>query len=531
MKPSCYCTISTDGAMKDLLGLVNSLSLNMPGSKLYILSDTTSKEYIENDNFPLNIDIHWKISLDKYTGKRRNDMVKEGLWSDFQMEKTNSLLWAFDKGEEDVMFLDADIFVLRPIEFSNYNGEDVILSPHNIRKRDEDQYGKYNGGVFWTKNRDTIQTWRDHFEGSRYYDQACLEDVARLHSTYEANDGLNMSWWRVLQSDNNPNDIVKRFKVEDDGAYYGDYPLQFIHTHLYSRTNGIAMFNRLMVRLTLACKDIRNGLLMIRHVQGKWNVFIPKQPMPGMWNHKNDSFRELAKMWEVNGFANLEQIQGLGNCWFGVPGGCLLYDRPTLLWYAQDPQVKQAKISLFGNPTPEDNGKPWVFWARRPLILETQKDTFRKNDKNHNVVFIGNIENAVQGKYRSDDWGAVIDDFHLTRGSSYKFTHEEYLDRISRSKYGLCLRGFGSKCHRETELMGVGTIPIITPGVDVDSYAEPLIEDVHYVRVNKPDDITNIIREINKEKRESMSKQCIEWWERNCSLHGSFKTTLSQVFN
>jgi hypothetical protein len=67
--------------MKDLLGLVNSLSLNMPGSKLYILSDTTSKEYIENDNFPLNIDIHWKISLDKYTGKRRNDMVKRMLCS------------------------------------------------------------------------------------------------------------------------------------------------------------------------------------------------------------------------------------------------------------------------------------------------------------------------------------------------------------------------------------------------------------------------------------------------------------------
>jgi len=506
------------------------MSLNMPGSKLYIMCDSITKKYVENDVFPMNLDIHWKISLDKYTGKRRKEMEADKTFSEFLKEKANCLLWAFDEGEKDVMFLDADLFILRPIEFVGYEGQDVILSPHNIRKRDEERFGKYNAGVFWTKTRETIHTWLEHFEGSRYYEQACLEDVARIHSTYETHDGLNMSWWRVFQSDIHHNEIIKRFDIKDDGVYYGEYPLQFIHTHLYDMTGVTGLFNKIMVKLTLSCKDIRNGLLMYKCIQGKWGVFIPKQPMPGMWGHTDDSFRELAKMWDIKGFVKFEKVQGIGNCWFGIPGGCLLYDRPTLSWYTSDPQAKQAKISLFGNPKPLNGGKPWIFWARKPSLLESKKNLFRKNIKEHNVVFIGNIENSVQGTYRSDHWESVVDDFHLTRGTTHKFTHEEYLDRISKSKFGLCMRGFGPKCHRETELMCVGTIPLVTPDVDVESYAEPLVENVHYIRIEKPDDITSVIRDIDEKTRERMSKSCIEWWERNIGLVGSFKTTLSQVF-
>jgi len=71
---------------------------------------------------------------------------------------------------------------------------------------------------------------------------------------------------------------------------------------------------------------------------------------------------------------------------------------------------------------------------------------------------------------------------------------------------------------------------LVTPDVDVESYAEPLVENVHYIRIEKPDDITSVIRDIDEETRERMSKSCIEWWERNIGIVGSFKTTLSQVF-
>jgi hypothetical protein len=543
MKPSAFCTIATNGAMKDLLALVNSMSLYMPGSRLYVLCDTETKEFVERDYFPNKIDIRWKISLNAYTNKNREQMEKEKIWSDFQMEKTNSLLWAFEEGEPDVMFLDADLFILKGIVFEGYSGEDVALSPHGIRKVFEDKYGKYNGGVFWTKNKDAIQTWRDHFVTSRYYDQACLEDVARIHSTYEFHMGYNMSWWRIFQGDQSPNELVQRFSLKDDELYYGDHPVYFIHTHLYDDPNANPVvrkmtlaFNKLMVDIYTKTKDIRTALLLLRHIQERWNVIIPKQPVGGIWNHTNDSFRELAKMWNIKKLAKLEEVEKIGNCWFGAPGLCLLYDRDTLKWYGLDPLAQSSRLSLIANPSPDEipseNGKnlPWIYWARRPVLLESRKNTLRTNEKDHSIVFIGNIENSVQGQYRNTNWGEHIDDFHLTNGGNYKFTHAQYLDRISRATFGLCLRGYGTKCHRETELMGVGTIPIITPECDVSSYANPLVEGVHYVRVNEPSDIPEIIQKITPEKIQSMRENCIEWWETNCSLEGSFRTTLQQIF-
>ena len=533
MKPSSFCTIATNGVMKDLRALVNSMSLNMPGSRLYVLSDLETKKFIEADNFPLKIDIRWKVSLNDYTNKNRDKMVKEGIWSDFQMEKTNSLLWAFDEGETDVMFLDADLFILQDIVFENYDGEDVVLSPHYIRKHDEDKFGRFNGGVFWTKNKETIQTWRDNFEGSRYYDQACLEDVKNAHSTCELHSGHNMSWWRVFQGDEHPNEIVKRFTIKDGKAYYENNPLRFIHTHLFDSTGVIGPFNKLMFDVAMQCKDVRNGILLLRHIQGEWNVIIPKQPVGGMWNHTNDSFRELAKMWDIKKLAKLREVSKIGNCWFGLPGTCLLFDRPVLSWYEKDPLAKNAKISLFANPSPPEGsgGVPWIFWARRPLLLETHKNTFRKNPKEHEIVFIGNIENSVQGSYRNDQWQDTVDDFHLTNGGRYKFTHEGYLERISKATFGLCLRGYGVKCHRETELMGVGTIPIITPGCDITSYTNPPKEGVHYLRVSDPSKIPDIIKNITPKNIEIMRENCIQWWEENCSLEGSFRTTLRQIFS
>lgn len=532
MKPSSYCTIATDGAMKDLLALVVSMSVNMGGSRLYILADTTTKRFIENDIFPLNLDIRWKISLDKYTGKRRGDMEKDGLWSDFQMEKTNSMLWAFEEGETDVMFLDADIFVLQEIQFDDYKDEEVILSPHSIRKSDEDKYGIYNGGVFWTNRKETIQTWRDHFKGSRFYDQACLEDVARIHTTYKAHDGQNMSWWRIFQGNESPNALVSKFSITNGDIYYRGKKIEFIHTHLYDMKGTVGAFNKLMFELAQECDDVRNCLLLHRFLTGKWSIVLPEQPMSGAWFHTNDSFRELARMWESQGFVKVTTMKDLGNCWFGGPPLCLLYDRPVLKHFQRDPIAQRAKLALFGNPSPPDDvtSFPWIFWARRPSILEEYKDEFRGSPKDHNVIFIGNIENSIQGSYRSEEWGSVVDEFYLTEGSSYKFTHKEYLENIANAKYGLCMRGYGQKCHRETELMGVGTIPLVAPDCDLDSYTNPPVEGVHYFRVKTPEEITNIVKNTAENVRKEMSRNCVKWWEENCSVRGSFRTTLSQIF-
>jgi hypothetical protein len=59
------------------------------------------------------------------------------------------------------------------------------------------------------------------------------------------------------------------------------------------------------------------------------------------------------------------------------------------------------------------------------------------------------------------------------------------------------MRGFGAKCHREVELMGLGTVPIVIPGVEMDAYYERPKENVHYIRVSNPDEIRGKIDSIS----------------------------------
>ena len=59
--------------------------------------------------------------------------------------------------------------------------------------------------------------------------------------------------------------------------------------------------------------------------------------------------------------------------------------------------------------------------------------------------------------------------------------------KLRNSRFGLCLRGYGSKCHREVELMAFGTVPIVTQDVSINDFTDPPIEDVHYILVSSPD--------------------------------------------
>lgn len=141
-------------------------------------------------------------------------------------------------------------------------------------------------------------------------------------------------------------------------------------------------------------------------------------------------------------------------------------------------------------------------------------------------IFIG-----IQKNYRkTQDWTTSIEEFHCTAGGVHKFTPEEYLMKIRQSKYGLCLRGYGSKCHREVELMSMGTIPIITPEVSIKDYANPPLENVHYIKVHSPGDISKKISSISKEEWEIMSRNCHEWYMNNVHGSATWNTTLKILF-
>lgn len=239
--------------------------------------------------------------------------------------------------------------------------------------------------------------------------------------------------------------------------------------------------------------------------------------------HANDTFRELVDLWAENGLCEVF-YENIKNVWINSFGNILLYDRPTLEWLGNS----KFNFALFGNTVPNlPNSSSWIFWGRRPRLMEKIKKE-RKTWDNRNIesIFLGKVENNVQlSKRTNTNWSDFIELFEMPIKSEYKYSQEEYLNLLTKSKFGLCLSGYGPKCNREIELMCMGVVPIITPLVDI-TYYNQLKEDKHFIRVDEPAEIPKKIKNISKNQWEDMSNNCVDWYESNCSIIGSYETTI-----
>jgi len=525
MKPTSFCTICTHTCYQELIGLLLSLSLHHPGETIYCMVDTKTKEEIERMTPQPKLNIVWDIALDKYKGMNRQMMVNACVWNEFQMTKADVITLAL-KTSPDTLFLDSDIFILGTINDVD-NSKELGLSPHYIKKSDTDMYGYYNGGMLWTNQKSLPDKWKEYTKTSRYHDQAAIEDLARCFSYFEFGENYNFSWWRVLQSELPPPKILENVSIQNQEIYYKNVPLKFIHTHLNSNAQLYAHFNNFIIHQLQQCKKYRELLCIQRMLANKWIIQLPRQPMPPPWKHANDSFRELCILLKSkNKDVDIELNANSGHIW--LKPKVLLYDRPTNYWF--DEQCQNSYKLLLGNGSMEVEGRelkakgvdvsPWIFWPRRPMILEkvlVDKGRLVWSQRTNDSVFIGNYENSIQEKYRKANvgWKDVISMFHCTAGFTHKFTQQEYLGKLRESKYGLCLRGFGSKCHREVECMAFGTVPLIAPGVTIESYYDSPRENVHYIRVASPEEAREKMSRITEEEWTKMSLACYEWYQRN----------------
>ena len=261
-------------------------------------------------------------------------------------------------------------------------------------------------------------------------------------------------------------------------------------------------------------------------------VILPNQT-EGFFAHSGDSFREMVAIWGERKYVNVKSAD-VCNVWLEGPKRVLLYDRPTLKWLEESKKSEQTwDIALFGNPTPPRAAKPWSFWPRRPRLVEELVGLGIPNrsyaERSLGTVFYGRSENSVQKHNRSiHDWSATCNEFVHILGTTvpYPYTQREYLERLSKAKWGLCLAGFGKKCHREIECMAMGCVPVVAPEVDMMSYANPPVEGVHYLRVEDPSKM-KLLSMIPQEKWEEMSMACKAWWATNSSAKGLWELTKS----
>ena len=509
--PSSFCTIATIGCIDELVGHLLSLYIHHHSTPVLVMCDTgtmvRAKEYL-----PFLCNVEYVCVLDRYSGMNRKQMEILGLWTEFQMKKAKAISMSLER-YSDVLYLDSDILVTGKIEVDKSKA--VGLSPHLIKKEFTDKYGYYNGGMLWTRDQSVPISWMEHSKNSRFYDQACIEELAKNFDYFEFDMTYNVSWWRMEQRDD---DITSRF---GEGFKFDNQSIKCVHTHF--GTNDYNKFNSFIINKLVEAKRWKEILIIERIINGFWTIILPTQPLPGMYHHVDDSFRELA----VCTSETVDDVVVMRSGGITLPrlGKVVcLYDRPQNSWMTQE--VEQSLKVFVGNMDTTRMGpgfSPWIFWPRRPRVLEK----FLRGpqpQKDIESVFIGNIENSVQAEHRGAKWSDVIQEFHLTNGNKHLFTQEEYLTKMARSKWGLCLKGFGLKCHREVECMALGVVPLITDGIPMHSYLNPPVEGKHFLRVSTPQDVSRVISECNN--WEEMSQNCREWYMHNVHSKNWFSTML-----
>jgi hypothetical protein len=538
-KPSSFSTMCTSNCAFELVGLLLSLSIFHPNAKVYILTDTKTKQIISEITPSPKLSINYFIELDKYDGMNRQIMENKGLWSDFQMSKANIIKYAL-ADSADTLLLDSDIIITDVIDDID-NSKDIGVSPHYMRKDITDKYGYFNGGMLWTKNANVPDKWIEYTKTSRYFDQASIENLSNVFSYFEFGENYNVQGWRMQLSDEGESNFINNVTHKhNDKVYYKNKPLKFIHTHFLDRR--FDKFNQLFIGQFKKANMYKILLIIFRVIHNKWLLKIPKQPITGLGFHNNDSFRELIVLMKSRTTdVDIQLTTNSIHCW--IEPNVLMYDRPTLEW--GNNELQNASLMLIGNGDVNVEGKiinkslsnlivnPWIFWPRKPMILEhiLKNETTLPFDQRHTEsIFIGNIENSVQNKYRSNNkWSDVITEYHCTEGTKHLFSHKEYLMKIRQSKYGLCMRGYGSKCHREVELMAFGVVPLVTEGVTTTSYMEPLIENTHYLMVYSPDDLTSKLQNMTEHKWNIMSLNCYEWYQRNVHSKNCWNNMISNI--
>ena len=309
-----------------------------------------------------------------------------------------------------------------------------------------------------------------------------------------------------------------------------------VFTNTSNEINELCELNEVLLK-KVSAKEIVDSMISEEAGKNLPILWMPRRGVEGYFGHAGDSFREMARLWEELGYCRVKEHPTAVQIWWGSVGDILLYDRPNHDWRLAAPMEERSwKYALFGNPKcpiGSNNSSPWFFWPRRPSLVEARvKEGLPSwEEREKGVVFYGKTENKVQERRRTTaEWSTACSEWIMVKGNeSYPFTQAEYLENLAQAKFGLCLAGYGYKCHREIECMAMGSIALVAPECDMDSYLNPPVEGTHYIRVKSPEEAREVTANMSKETWTEMSKAAHTWWKENCSAEGSFRLTKNKI--
>ena len=270
-------TLVNEFAIADLKVLLFTLELwNPKPPTVYIFSDTKSAPLVRAISYGGDVIVK-EDALNAYTGLNRRAMesrrgsIYTTLFADFTAEKTALMEWALSltlTEEEGVLFCDADICHMGPLP-TIPDGTELALSPHMIRKSDTDRYGIYNAGYLWFKDVAVAARWRELCKTSRFFEQGCLEDLAKEYRTYEFPVEVNYGWWRLWQGLQAPADLQGEwaiFRLSDGcGLTVQKKPLQSIHTHWTEKSDrATCEFNDWILRQLVRVSSVKKTAALVK---------------------------------------------------------------------------------------------------------------------------------------------------------------------------------------------------------------------------------------------------------------------------
>lgn len=271
-------TLVNEFAIDDLKVLLFTLELWNPISPtVYIFSDSKSAPMIRAIKYGGKLHIK-EDALNAYTGlnrramEARRDLTGKTTFAKFTEEKTTLMEWALSLSDTGVLFCDADICHLGPLP-EIPEGTELALSPHMIRKSDTDRYGIYNAGFLWFRSPQVAVRWRELCATSRFFEQACLEDLVPEFKVYTFPIQVNYGWWRLWQGEESPVILQEEWGVHRQGESTSGItvkklPLLSIHTHWGEKYDrATCEFNMWVLRQLVKLSSVKKTASLVRFLQ------------------------------------------------------------------------------------------------------------------------------------------------------------------------------------------------------------------------------------------------------------------------
>lgn len=522
MKPNSFCTMCTKRYKEELLCLLLTLSLYHRNESIYILCDKETKEYIKNISPKPKLKIKWYPTLTRYSLLKRKDMEKMGIWCDFQLNKMDIIKHAIEK-EGDTLYLDSDMIILDEINDIDKDKE-LGLSPQFLKAHILEETGNYNGGMVWCNNVKIIDDWTFFTQNSRYYDQAALDDVYEIHekNTFKFTDNYNFQESRFKNGIEDSYNLINDIIVKNKKIMYKDKILKNLHIRFNGEMDNIRQLFLLRLKEANLYKEL---LCIFRLINEKWMICLPFS------KEKKHGFRELSFLLNKNNEdLKVEYMDGTKHCW--LQPDILIYDKPTLEWC--NSEVASASLVLLGDCSKKKEGKELEmlglnvrnmnYWSQRPLILERFIKTNEIQKREHNILYIGNI-NSMPNKRGNEKWAYIID----KNINNDNLDCKKCLKDIANSKFALCANNYQTKSMMMMDMMALGTVPIVTKNVNVESYISELKEGEHYVSAITCKQLKKKLKGIDEEKWREMSESCKTWYKNNIHSENYWNVLINDI--